>query len=404
MDVSVHDRGQESAILAEVAIRLEADFDLFVSRFEQSLLARIQETRSEPSAALQEALRTGVAAGVRDVLARLRSDGTMPEELPPELVQLARMPPEQRCEWRGLADVWLVGQDVFWDCFGTMAERMLDDTTVCWDVVKAARAHLHGHAARMYELFQLAGKGTLSPATRLDGSSLAGAVSRALLGVWVDPEELGYDLTNNHVGVVADTASSLDGLVERTGRQLLQLLAPDTGVWGWLGGHTQLSDAAIDDLVTWQRSRGGFVSFGEPAEGVAGFSTTHTQALEASSIADATGQRVVRYADVRLLSAVLRDNSLAKEFVERELGDLDRSNERMSELRATLRVYLEQGQSVSTTAVLRQRDRKTIQRQLRSAERLIRHYVHDRSGELLIALQAGDILRRREPPSKAHAG
>ncbi|MBO0728896.1 MAG: hypothetical protein J2P57_06525 [Acidimicrobiaceae bacterium] len=390
--------------MAEVARRLEADFDFFVSRFEQQLLARIQKTRSEPSAALQQALRTGVVAGVRDVLARLRSDGKMPEELPPELISLARIPRELRCELPGLADVWLVGQDVFWDCFATMAEQTLDDPTLCWDVVKAARAHLHGHAARMYELFQLAGRGRLATAMRLNDSSLAGAVARALRGVWVEPGELGYDLTNNHLAVVADTASSLDGLVERTGRQLLQVLAPDAGVWAWLGGQTQLSDAAIDDLIGWQRSRQGFVSFGEPAQGVAGFSASHAQALEASAIADATGQSVVRYADVRLLSAVLRDGRLAKEFVERELGELDRSNERMSELRATLRVYLEQGQSVSTTAVLRQRDRKTIQRQLRSAERLMRHYVHDRSGELLIALQAGDILRRREPPAKAHAG
>ena len=67
----------------------------------------------------------------------------------------------------------------------------------------------------------------------------------------------------------------------------------------------------------------------------------------------------------------------------------------MRELRATLRAYLEHSQSVSATAALRRRDRKTIVRQLRSAERLIRHRVSDRSDELLMALRVADILRQR---------
>ncbi len=65
----------------------------------------------------------------------------------------------------------------------------------------------------------------------------------------------------------------------------------------------------------------------------------------------------------------------------------------MRELRETLRVYLEHGQSVSATAAVRRRDRKTIERQLRSAERLIHRRVADRCDELLIALRIADILR-----------
>jgi DNA-binding PucR family transcriptional regulator len=65
----------------------------------------------------------------------------------------------------------------------------------------------------------------------------------------------------------------------------------------------------------------------------------------------------------------------------------------MGELRETLRAYLENGQSVSATAALRHRDRKTIERQLRSAEQVIDHRVSDRCDELLIALRIADILR-----------
>jgi hypothetical protein len=79
--------------------------------------------------------------------------------------------------------------------------------------------------------------------------------------------------------------------------------------------------------------------------------------------------------------------------IERELGELDRSTERMRELRETLRAYLEHSQSVSATAALRRRDRKTIGRQLRFAEQLIHHRVSERSDELLIALRVAEILQ-----------
>jgi DNA-binding PucR family transcriptional regulator len=111
-------------------------------------------------------------------------------------------------------------------------------------------------------------------------------------------------------------------------------------------------------------------------------------------VAVATNQRTVRFADLRLLIAVLRDGDLAKGFVERELGQLDRPGERMRELRETLRAYLEHSQSVSAAAAVRQRDRKTIERQLRSAEQLIHHRVSDRSDEVLVALRVADILQQ----------
>jgi DNA-binding PucR family transcriptional regulator len=141
--------------------------------------------------------------------------------------------------------------------------------------------------------------------------------------------------------------------------------APDGATWGWLGDRTRISDSDLDALIAWQRSREGQVAFGEPGVGIAGFAASHRQAREARTIAAATDQHAVRFADLRLVIALLRDGDLAKRFIERELGDLDEPSERMRELRETLRVYLEHGQRVSATAAVRRRDRKTIERQLR---------------------------------------
>jgi DNA-binding PucR family transcriptional regulator len=227
----------------------------------------------------------------------------------------------------------------------------------------------------------------------LDEDSRLRAVSRALGGEWVDPGDLGYDLASHHVALVADAAPPLEAVARRTQRQLLSVRASSGEIWGWLGGQTRIPDDDLDELIASEGSSDASVALGEPAEGIAGFAISHHQALEARAVAVATNQRAVRFADCRLLIAVLRDGELAKGFIERELGDLDRPGERMHELRQTLRAYLEHSQSVSVTAALRQRDRKTIERQLRSAEQLLRHHVSDRSDEVLIALRVAEILR-----------
>lgn len=379
-------------MVAAVVDEIEAELDAFVTRVSDRVAARVQVTQGRMPAAHQAALRRGVLAAVRDSLARLRSQAELPQELPPDLIELARMT-AGRYQLARMTDVWLVGQEVFWEQFELVAERTLRDAALCWDVMKAARVGLRGHATHVSALFrdahetQLAGAGTARDQSQLR------AVSRALDGHWVEPSELGYDLANQHVAFVTDSPPSPDALAARTDLDMLFVEAPDGGTWGWFGGRTGVSGSDIEALVASEGSWDGHIAVGEPAAGIAGFAASHHQAVEARTIAVATDQRTVHFGDLRLLLAVLRDRDLAIAFIERELGELDRPGERMRELRATLRAYLEHGQSVSATAALRRRDRKTIERQLRSAEELIHHRVSDRSDELLIALRIAEILR-----------
>jgi hypothetical protein len=388
------ERGKVWALVAEVVDAVEAELDVLVSSVEDRVMARMQATDGEPSPGLHEALRRGVSAAVRDALARLRAHAELPQELLPDLIELARRCAGSRCELGGLPDAWLVGEEVFWDQFHAAAERTLVDTALCWDVVKAARARLRGHPARLSGLFGKACEREVARVNGTDEDFQLRAVLRVLDGEWVDPGELGYDLAGHHIALVADTSSSLDAVARGTDLQLLRVQAPDGGIWGWLGGQNRISESDLDALVTSQGSSDTRVAFGEPAEGIAGFAVSHHQAVEARAVAVATNQQAVRFADFRLLIAVLRDGDLAREFIERELGELARPGERMRELRETLRAYLEHSQSVSSTAALRGRDRKTIERQLRSAEKLIHHRVSDRSDEVLIALRVAEILRR----------
>lgn len=380
--------------VVEVVNEVEAQLDVLVGSVDDQVVARIQATQGPLPVTLHDSLRRGLSATVRDALARLRSQTELPRELPPDLIELARMC-ASRCDLTDFSDAWLVGQEVFWDRFQGAAERTLQDTALCWDVVKAARARLRGHAARVSELFRTACE---TEAARAEGTCedrRLRAVSRALDGQWLDPAELGYDLAYHHVAVVADAASPVVALARRAQRQLLLVEAPDGVIWGWLGGHANISDSDLDALIESLDPQEGRVAFGEPASGVAGFASSHQQALEASTIAAATNQHAVRFGDLRLVIALLRDDELARGFIERELGELDDPSERMGALRETLRAYLENGQSVSATAAVRRRDRKTIERQLRAAEMLVGHRVSDRCDDLLIALRLADILRQR---------
>jgi GGDEF-like domain len=390
------DRRDVSASVAEVADAVEAELDGLVASVEDRVMARMQVTNGEPSAALHEALRRGVSAAVRNELALLRSEAELPQELPPDMIELARVCADSRWELTGLADAALAGQEAFWDGFQLAVERTLPDITLCWEVVKAARARLRGNPARVTGLFRRAYEREVARVSGIDEDSRLRTVLRALEGEWVDSGELRYDLAGHHIAMVADTSSSLDAVACRTKRQLLRVQAPDGVIWGWLGGRTRISEDDLDALIASQRSADATIAFGDPAEGMAGFAVSHQQAVEARTIAVATDQRAVRFADFRLLIAVLRDDDLANGLIERELGELDRPSERMRELRETLRAYLEHSQSVSSTAAVRRRDRKTIERQLRSAEELIHHRVSDRTDEVLIALRLAEIVRRTD--------
>jgi hypothetical protein len=392
--MSSTERRVVSEMVVEVVNQVEAEFDAFAGEMEDCVLAQIQPD-SGFSEELMEAMRRGIRAALRDALARLRTQAELPRELPPEIIEVVRLQASARHDPRQFVDGWLVGQEVFWSRFALVAEQTLGDPAQAWEVVKATRLQLSGYAASLSRLFRSAWEDEVASAEGIDDTRLQ-AVSRVLDGYWIDTADLDYDLSHQHVAVVADSPGAVEELARHTERQALVVPAPEGGVWGWLGGSSPISDDDLDAAIDRQRSpEEGVVAVGEPAAGVAGFSASHQEALEARDIAAATGERVVRFAHVRLLAAVLRDGELAKDFVQRELGELDRPSEHTHELRATLRAYLEHSQSIAATAALRRRDRKTIVRQLRAAERLIDHTVSDRSDELLLALRLAEILNRR---------
>jgi len=141
-------------MVAQVVDEMEAELDRFLADLEDRVLVRIKATDGELSTELKEALSRGIQAGVRDALARLRSQAALPHELPPELIELARLQAGSRCDPGEFADAWLVAQEVFWNRFALVAELTLTDPARCRQVVRVARLQLSGHGARLSRLFR----------------------------------------------------------------------------------------------------------------------------------------------------------------------------------------------------------------------------------------------------------
>jgi DNA-binding PucR family transcriptional regulator len=88
---------------------------------------------------------------------------------------------------------------------------------------------------------------------------------------------------------------------------------------------------------------------------------------------------------------LLRDRTLASVFIARELGHLASPGEREVELRCVARTYLENGQNGVVTASKLGCNRRTVERKLQQAERLMGHLLRQRSGETLLALRLASL-------------
>jgi hypothetical protein len=91
----------------------------------------------------------------------LRFQTELPRELPPDLLELARLQARSRGGPTEFTDAWLVGQELFWNRFALVAEQRLPDQALRWEVVKAARWQLSGYAVRLSRLFSQRGGGLI---------------------------------------------------------------------------------------------------------------------------------------------------------------------------------------------------------------------------------------------------
>ncbi len=219
-------------------------------------------------------------------------------------------------------------------------------------------------------------------------------VKSLLAGEMVDHSELGYDLDAHHLALLAKGEGSpevMRVLAGKLDRRLLAVRREEESIWAcWLGGrHSLAAEQALQALGEISLDRV-LVTVGEPGEGLSGWRLSHRQAKAALPIAERRGQPILRYGDVALLAAILRDDLVATSLHQLYLEPLERARDGGKMARETLRAYFAAERNISSTAVVLGVDRRTVTNRIRAIEDLFGRPLKDVGTELETALQLDD--------------
>ncbi|BAG23203.1 MULTISPECIES: PucR family transcriptional regulator [Streptomyces] len=218
--------------------------------------------------------------------------------------------------------------------------------------------------------------------------------------------KLCYDLRQNHVALVmwAERGSGAQEL-QKTATRLLNrlgcrstLLVPmgGDGLWAWglrpNGDAEELAPLlAADPAVQ--------VAVGLPGAGLAGFRTSHEQAMAAAQLGlrSATNARVHTYRELELGALLARDEQAAADFVCRELGGLGDDSPSAGALRATLKCYLDHDRSVATVAQRLHIAKNTVLYRIKRAEQVRGRPLGDNRLQLHTALYLAETFGVSRP-------
>jgi hypothetical protein len=220
-----------------------------------------------------------------------------------------------------------------------------------------------------------------------------------------DRSELGYELDAWHLGVIAsgaDAGKLVEHLAARLPCQLLAVSRDEETTWAWLGRPQMLATADLERVLTDKQVAGVSLAIGEPGHGIDGWRLTHCQAQDAFLVSLHQRQRLTRYADVLLLAAALRNDTLARSLQAIFLSPLARQRGGVA-LRQTLSAYFAADHNVKAAAAALGVDRSTVRKRLHTAERCLGRPLHACQAELEVALglerldQAPDARRQLLP-------
>ena len=219
-------------------------------------------------------------------------------------------------------------------------------------------------------------------------------IERLLAGEMVDTAGLGYEFDCRHVGIVAagtDAERSIRNLAAKLDCHFLCVPRDDGVLWAWLGARAAIDPGDLLRRLPSFQGDGMHVAFGEPGESVAGWRLTHRQAVAALRVAECGPDPAVRYSEVALLAAVMRDELLVTSLSELYLQPLSRRPDG-DHLMCTLRAYSRAETNISSTAAALGVSRQTVRNRLQAVEGLFERPLRDCLTDIQLA------LRLAEPP------
>jgi hypothetical protein len=375
---------------AELAARLDARRE----EIEQAALARALGVEEPPESVGPEyldGLRGAVAAAVGYAIASVAGGGGAPSEPPASLIAQAR-----------LAGRWDIGLDTvlrrYLSGFALLSEFLIQEAEADPSLPSASlNRALRAQASDFDRLVASVSREytrTREEHTRAHGHRLGGRVEKLLAGEPVDASELSYEMEASHLAAIASGSPAtwaLRELAQALDSRLLQLDRGDGVLWGWLGRREPVDPADAQSRLIAMGLPGLRVAIGEPGPGREGWRLSHRQAYAAWPIA-LRGRRVcVRYADVALPAAVLKDSLLATSLRNLYILPLRSSRGGGETLLETLRAYLDADRNAASAAAALGVSRQTVVNRLRSSEGRLGRRLEDCAADLDVALQFADL-------------
>jgi hypothetical protein len=343
-----------------------------------------------PDPAYREGLEAALPAAVEYAIACLEGGEGWPPEVPVEVLAQARLDARDRVPLDTATRRYMAVSALVGDFLAEEAERA--------DVSSGTlRRLLAVQATRLDELLAAAGaeharevrnRPTTAAERRRE------CVKRLLAGELVDRAELGYDLDGEHVALMVKGDAGkelLRGLADRLDHRLLAVRREEEPIWAaWLGGRRGMASEEVLAALGEMPLDAVVVTVGEPAEGLEGWRFSHEQAKAALAVADGRGQAVVRFLDVAVEAAIVRDELIALSLRRRWLEPLEASRDGGELARRTLRAYFAAERNVSATAAALAVDRRTVRNRLAAIEEQLGRPLNGSAADLEIALRLRD--------------
>ncbi|WP_244967617.1 PucR family transcriptional regulator [Tsukamurella tyrosinosolvens] len=360
-------------LLMDVGERMADDLDDLVramnaAETEIAPMLNADRTIEREMAASNRANAATLLRALRDPLGADRA------ETPPEAFDVIRTVVRRGLEIDVIFQAYRRGQMVVWERFVELARAHSGAGDQLVEGMALFATLLFGYVDRV--LLAL-----VEEAQRLRDEVLGGAAAKRaetvrliLDGAPIEERtgsgRLGYDLAARHTAMVLwcdDEAAAAGGLEEAAtalaraagGGLPLTVGAGRRTLWAWCATGSRAPGAGVTAVSA---PRGVRAAIGRGASGVAGFRSSHADALAVADLLGGGpgGPSIVQYDEVEAILPMGADEKRAARFVRDVLGGLADDTARAHRLRETLRTFMACADSASPAAEILHTHRNTV--------------------------------------------
>jgi hypothetical protein len=370
----------------------------------EHLYVSIPELRAVEDDQLRAELLRSTEANVGQVLRLLaRGAGTDDIVVPHEALEFLRGNVRRGIPLAALLRSYRLGHAWLWERWSQALQERLEDSGELGAGQDQSSAFMFAYVDKvsdaLVEEFGTERERMMRSAVQLRAETVRAILASEPIDEEVASRRLGYELRRHHLALrIAAAGSEVRGLeraVDEAGATLgagEPLVVPSGAARFdvWCGAYDTV---ATHELERYEPPPGVLVAFGRPGEGIAGFRSSHAEALQAARIgALAGGAAMTSYAKVELVSLLADDLPRARAFVAAQLGPLASPAEPAQRLRETVLALLTSGGGATKVAKELYVHQNTVAYRVKRVEEMLDRKITESPAELMCALILADVL------------